>query len=286
VRLRGRQFNTGFLLVLLFGSLACPSACPATGGRDLVDGWLLGPAAAAEFVGGPATAQGGVWATVGQSRLFGMSELPVAAVNVGLRLARWPGQPTLAVAWQTLGEGLYREDDRRLHLQLGNLPAVGIALRSVVIRTGGELGISLRTVSQWQAAVTFQAQWRPAPGARLQVQLWLDAGHGGDRQNGGRQGGDARRPLARIQGWQGPMALAAALDLKPDQTPTVSLEWNLGWGGGACGLRADPATGSLGPVLVFRRGRLLVRTSHLSHPVLGVTHRVQLGLGSWGAPRW
>ncbi len=276
------RFVRGVILPgFVLGLAATPSTIPAAGIHDLSDGWLLGPAAAAEFVGGRPPTHGGVWATVGQSNLFGMPELPVTALNLGLCLGTWPGQPTLEVGWQKLGVGIFWEDDRRVHLQLGGMPTIGVALRTLAVHTGGEVGIAARHDSHWQSAVTVQAQWHWGPVGWMQVQLWLPAAQGGDSQ-----GGLVRRPLLRFQGWQGPLALAAAVDLDSGRSPTVGLEWNLGLGEAALGLRADPATGTLGPVLTWRRGPLLVRTSHLAHPYLGVTHRVQLGLGAWGAPRW
>ncbi len=249
--------------------------------RDLADGWLLGPAATAEFLAGHALEPGGVWATTGQSRLFGVASLPVMAVQAGLSLAQWPGRPSVETRWQTLGEGLFSEDTYEIHGQVGRRPVVGLAYRTVRTQTGGFADIARQADSRWQAALTIQAQWSLPESVRVQARLWLPAAEGGANHEA-----EGRRPLARIQGWNGALALAVAVDLKADQSPAVSLEWDLGWGGGACGMRVDLATGIVGPVVQWRRGLLLIRTSHLVHPQLGVTHHFELGLGAWGAPRW
>jgi hypothetical protein len=47
----------------------------------------------------------------------------------------------------------------------------------------------------------------------------------------------------------------------------------------ALGLRADPATGILGLTLVWLGAGVMIRTSHLAHPDLGLTHRFQVGFG-------
>ncbi len=272
---------TECLCAIMLGTWLDPMPAAAAGIHDLADGWLLGPAATAEFLSGPAPAGSGAWATAGQSRLYGLPTLPVVGVDLGLRWIAGPGQPSVAASWQTLGQGLFATTDWRWHLQAGQRPALGVAMQSLTVRSGGEVDIARHSETHWQVALTVQTEWRPTPSAAVQAQLWLSL-DAADRW----WDGQARRPLLRMQGWRGPMALAVAVDLKPDQTPVVSLEWALSWGGGGCGLRADPATGTVGPILVWRRGSLLVRTSHLAHPQLGVTHRIQLGIGAWGAPRW
>lgn len=266
---------------LLLGCLVHGPIVVAGGVRDLADGWLLGVGASGEYLNGQAVRTGGIWVVAGQSRLFDMAVLPLLALDGGVRLRRWPGQPTLTVGWQTLGKGLYREELRRAHLQLGATRALGIYWWSHTAQSGGQDGIPWQRDVHWRVALTVQGEWRPSPTGFVQFQLRLPVAEGDNTWLAG-----ARQSLARVQGWQGPMALAAAIDLRPDRTPTVSLEWDLGGGGAACGLRVDLATGTLGPVLYLRRGMLLVRTSHLAHPQLGITHRLQVGFGAWGAPRW
>ncbi len=277
---RVRQRLLVGLLIVTVG-VAEPSVVVAAGIRDLADGWLLGLAATGEFLGPPALSTGGAWVAAGHSRLYGMAELPVSALTGGVRFSGWPGDPTLTVGWQNLGEGLFQEHQLEAHLQLGTAPVAGLAVLSTVTQTGGSAGIDSQKDTHWQSAFTVQGGWRPSATGRVQIQFWLPL-----VQHNGSSMVAARQRLVRAQGWQGPLVLAAAVDLTPDQTPTVSLEWGLRAGGAACGLRADLATGALGPVLYLRRGQILVRSSHLVHPQLGVSHRLQVGLGTWEAPRW
>ena len=82
------------------------------------------------------------------------------------------------------------------------------------------------------------------------------------------------------------LALAIAIDQAAGGGPLLSLEAaaalapRLG-----VGLRADPGTGSCGPVTWWRAGPLLVRTSHVVHPDLGATHRMLLAVGRWNRGR-
>ncbi len=269
------------ILALCFWVWAWTDPVQASGARDLADGWLLGPAATVEFLAGQPLSPDGFWVTAGQSRLFNLPSLPVLAVEAGLRLGQWPGKPVLAVAWQTLGEGIFVEDQRRVHLQWGQVPVVGLAWRSVGTRTGGISGAEERQDDRWSVDAVLQGSWRPVAASKVEARLWLPLTSGGLNSLA-----DARRPFLQLQGWAGATALAVTVDRKADQTPTVALEWGLGWGGGSCGLRVDLATGVAGPVINWRRGLLLVRTSHLAHPQLGVTHRLQVGFGAWGAAPW
>jgi hypothetical protein len=277
---RAREMGSlGFGLLGIL--LAVPTPGHTAGIRDLTDGWLLGPAAVAAFLGPPLLSPNGTWLLAGQSRLFGRPELPVAQLQLGLRVRRGPGQPSLGLNWQSLGEGLYQERQYTGHLQWGKRPVLGLEVRSLAVRSGGALGFSVRSDTRWQVAVTAQVNGGLGTAAKFQVQVWLPVVAGGSWS-----GGEGRQPLLRLQWWGGPTAAALAVDLKEDQTPTAGAEWWFGHGGAAWGLRVDPATGTLGPVVSWRKGSLLFRSSHLAHPQLGVTHRVQVGWGSWGAPRW
>ena len=56
-------------------------------------------------------------------------------------------------------------------------------------------------------------------------------------------------------------------------------------GAAALAMRWDGASASLGPGCALRLGPLLLRTSHLTHPALGLTHRFELTGGSLDAAR-
>jgi hypothetical protein len=251
------------------------------GTRDLADGWLLGPGAVGRLLGDRSAPSAGAWGSAGQARLYGMAELPVSALAVGWRLARWPGQPTCEVSWQRLGDAYFREDERRVHLQVGRILSWGLMVGQVRATTDIAGVEPLPALSVWHAAMTAQWDWYPAPDSGVRVQLWLSL-----REAGEADLARARRPLLRAESWRGPTAVAVAVDLKADLTPVLGLEAVLGGGGAACGVRLEPDVGVVGPVLYLRRGALQLGTSHLMHPQLGVTHRLRVGFGAWGAPRW
>lgn len=277
---RPSRHRSCLLLLGGFGILsALPTAGRAAGIRDLSDGWLLSPAAVAAFLDRRPAPPRGAWVLAGQSRLYGLPDLPVVQLRLGVR--RGPRGPSLGLNWQALGDGLFQEQQHEAHLQWGRRPVLGVAIRSLTVRSGGALGFPEQTAGRWQVALTTQFDQRWGPDASLQAQAWWFVAAGGSWS-----GGEGRRPLLRVQGWRGPTAAALVVDLKADRTPIVGVEWSLGNAGGAWGLRVDPATGSLGPVFSWRRGAMLLRSSHLLHPQLGTTHRWQIGWGSWGAPRW
>ena len=273
------------VLVLTAGVAAVgagrPGPIAAAGIRDLTDGWLLGTGAVAALLGGAAGA-GGPWLAAGQSSLYGMSELPLRALTGGFSLPGWPGRPALSAEWQLLGAGLYRDELRRLEVQFGRRPALGLDLRTFTQHTGGVDDVPAATSSRTTVAVICQAQWSPAADVVIGGRLWLAVGSAVSPA----AAAEARRPFIRVQGRRGAAALAFAVDLKGDLTPAVGIEGMLGRGGAGCGLRLDLATATVGPVVCLRRGALLLRTSHLAHPMLGITHRVEVGWGAGGGAAW
>jgi hypothetical protein len=73
---------------------------------------------------------------------------------------------------------------------------------------------------------------------------------------------------------------AVALDRNEAGVPSFQAELMLGLSSHfAWGFRAEPATGSLGFITIWRRSSFLLRTSHLAHPDLGLTHRWCLAFG-------
>jgi len=274
----GLTLAVGTVLILVWS----PQGAPAAGIRDLTDGWLLGPAATAHLLGlVPTVRDVPVWLVAGHSRLYGLPELPIAAVTAGVRIGPWPGTPSLAISWQTLGQGLYRENERCVHVQWGRRLILGVQLLSRTLRTGGEAGVPERQESFGRVRATAQIDWDFGPESIVQLRLNLPIA---DPVEFRRRAGRSR--LLAVQGWRGTIGFATAVDMKPDQTPTVGLEWYLGWGGTACGVRIEPSVGTLGPVFAWGRGAMVFRSSHLAHPQLGITHRFELGFGFGGGPRW
>jgi len=82
-------------------------------------------------------------------------------------------------------------------------------------------------------------------------------------------------------------ALALRLDVAADGRPVFGWEALAGLGGSlGVAWRADRASGAMGGGLIWRSARLRLRTSHLAHPDLGLTHRIEIGVGRPGASPW
>ncbi|MCP4292845.1 MAG: hypothetical protein GY780_13555 [bacterium] len=81
-------------------------------------------------------------------------------------------------------------------------------------------------------------------------------------------------------------AFATVVDRNGDGVPQIGFQlfFVLSDGVGLA-MRTDLATGSLGPQLSLSKGLLLLRTSHLVHPQLGITHRLEFSLGRFGGSK-
>lgn len=262
-----RRITVFFLMVTV---AAGPVA--ATGMRGLDDGWLLeGPDEASVLDGSPRSAVSGTawWIGGGAARLYGMEDLPVASLGLGLAAGSW----AMGVGWEKTGRTLFAEDRLDVVLRLGRNP-----------RLGARVGLAVWTVRGYEP----QQAWDPAfevtlgPGAPWSLRFTWQVLEPPEWH--GRAG---RRELLRATWIGGGVGVALALDRDADGHPAVGLHalWRLDERLGL-GLRADPVTGSLGPCLTAVAKGLMIRTSHLAHPALGLTHRVTLGVGNARAAPW
>ncbi len=256
------------MLVLL---LAAGRGDESFGGgvRDLEDGWLADPGATAAFLRyGAEDGRGATtWFAAGTGRLFGMTELPVRAVAAGGVL----GGGMWEAAWQQLGGDPYRETEMRIGfsrrcgrgLRLG---ARAGRLQAALAGCDGEGAIDIEVIGDLE----------PHPGLCLQFRLpatdpprwWA---------------GRVRRRWLTVRGENRLWRWAAAFDRRDRGEVQVQGELALRLGAAAsAGVRADPVTGTCGWIWAVRRGRLLLRGSHLVHPDLGATHRWQCCLLAGG----
>lgn len=249
-------------------------AGPAAGDglRSLADGWLLeGPDEAAVLDGRPRSRMEGTsaWFTGGVTRLFGMEDLPVSVLGLGLAAPRW----SVGLGWQRTGRTLFVEDRLDVVLRLGSGPRLGLRVGMATWSVRGfdssrawdpALEFTLGSGTPW----SLRFLWHPT-----EAPAWY-----------GRTG---RREWVRAAWIGGGAAVALALDRDADGVPAVGVHasWRLG-AGLALGIRADPATGSLGPCLTAAGNGLTVRTAHLAHPALGLTHRITVGVGDLRAAPW
>lgn len=269
--------------LLLAGAL-CGGPDPAAGAglRQVRDGWLLAPAdallllRAREVCPSPADSSHGKlggWITTGQTRLFGMPELPVVALGAGWR-GVGKGMPWLvSCCWERTGGDLFQEDEKQVYAGFGARFECGIEYRRCGIRIDEEPspGHSETTLLVRHRRAIF-----PETLLRIEWRFELSDEPRWFGEHGRRELGSARVLFPRHG-----LGLGVALDRRSDGTPGISLEAT-GCAFGRCGLGAlaDLPTGSLGPVTWWNFGRLFVRTSHAAHPDLGLTHRFSLTVGT------
>ncbi len=269
--MRGRR---GTLAVCLAAALGIGGAGTPTaaGIRDFDDGWCGEPPAAADLLDGAAS--DGVWSACGVARLHGMSELPLRRLAAGRRSAPW----SAALSWQRLGGSAWREDLVDLRASFG---AVAGSSRSARESVAGALlpwcGLAWRWRRPAYASVPGREAVELAPfagivrgGCEVSLHVVPLVVRRGDEAAGPRPWLSARW---RDEGW------SAACELRRDDRGGAT--WRAGGDlrlGAliSCGLVADGASGAAGVTTAWRRGRLLVRTSHLVHPALGSTHRWDL----------
>ena len=264
----------GVMLVATLVVGASPAA--ADGLRRLDAAWLIPAAHLHTAVTGRAASDGGgIWLRAGQARLFGLAELPSRLVAIGGAAAG--GSWDTEGSWETTGSGDFRDDRMVARVARGRRLHVGV-----------------------------HGAWRrlqPGPGPVGQTQaLSLDVGADGCASAVGDWRVRLRWPLASAgDRWLAPetgnrlwcavaapgRALAVTVDVAPDGRPAVGWEalcgiggsWGLSW-------RVDRASAATGCGLAWCRGRLRLRTSHLAHPELGITHRVELAFGNVAVSPW
>ncbi|MFO7654109.1 MAG: hypothetical protein R6X25_09840 [Candidatus Krumholzibacteriia bacterium] len=238
-----------------------PAAATAAGLRDATDGWLMPASDLHRLLGG--RDRPGPWCELAHGRLHGLAELPLTSAAAGFRL----GGARVRLEARHSGATILRETGCAVTVAGGPPWSPRLRLGRAAFEVAGGW-----SASQLEAAVGLTVPLAGAVACDVDVPLlpapvWY--GHGG-----------LRRLLRLRAGW--PLAaVAVAVDRRGDGVPQVQLEVALAPVGAATlGLRAEPASGSLGVTTGWRVGpRLMLRTSHVLHPALGVTHRWGLVAG-------
>jgi hypothetical protein len=256
-------------LVLLLICLVPAEPAGAAGTRDLNDGWLIPARCLAPLLGGASAEQDppgrGFWSWFAQGRLHGMPELPLQGAALGYARTRL----TVSAGWERLGDGLYREESWRLRLAFR-------AGRTLVAVTGRREGRYVAGETG-QVAGTLVLEARHGLGSGLELSLW----HGLYPLASRADGRSLRRWLL-LSGHSQLAAWAVALDRDGEGAPSWQVAGLLALAAGvAMGVRSEPATGTIGLTTAWRWGRWCLRSSHLVHPELGLTHRWGL---LWGCP--
>jgi hypothetical protein len=268
--IRGRVPVAGLAAV---GVVLAAQVSEAAGLRGVGDGWLAAPAdvvAAMTATGTrPRSVGGGAWVALGQTRLWGMAELPVREISAGLRLVCGDGAVGIGAGWQRTGEGPFVADRATVGLAWEGTWGVRLSGSRTTLRLDRASGPA-RT--RWLVAAGPTIRLGSAGQLRLRAVVSLAAVDPGTRDP---------QPLGRLVLAHAGTVLALAWERRAGAAPTV--------GGEVCaaasarvalGFRFDGASRSFGPELAVRFGSALVRTSHVAHPALGVTHRVQLVAGA------
>jgi len=260
--------------MLLFIQLVIGEQVRAAGLRDLQDSWLVGRTEAWHLLGksprpvasirheGPFLALEAV-----RGRLFSMVELEQSQVELGVTRLIRKRQAALSGSWQNLGGGIYRESMVRLAGMVGRFPGVGIRLQKEKMTVANQ--------EVWSGVGLDMILGHLIP---LGQEAVLCCGLVLPLKNAGPPAGQSgRREFLDFALIRFRTALVIKVDRHADGTPVLGFDffWGSAAGLGAS-LRVDPATGSLGPGIYLRRGALMLRTSHLTHPILGQTHRFSL----------
>jgi len=244
-------------LRLVLWLLLLAGAAPAAGTRDLADAWLTSGPRSARLVTAPT---GDWWLAAAHGRLFGMPELPQLGLLAACRRPRW----RVELAWERLGSDLYREDRLRGRWTVGARWRLGLAGSvdrlllagqprsgaSAALVVAGPLGARCRWSLDWSLLPA--PEWYGERGLRRWLRLEYD-------------GAEA--------------STTVALDRRVNATPVVQAEALIRLTSGvAWGLRYDGGGGAVGLVTVWCRSGLTLRSSHLAHPDLGLTHRWTLAV--------
>lgn len=262
---------SAFLLLIAMGT----TPVRAAGIREFGDGWLLTAGEMRQWLdrSDPAP-EPGWWAAVGDARLYGLPELPLRRWAVGGPLPATRGKLAWTVDHQMLGGGLIDERASELRLIFTGVLRVGLAAQRVEMAIDGRPEAAYRG-----AALLLGRDGSSGVGNwRFDLRAPLDSGAAWSGPND-------RRPFARgaLLGREAHVAVALEVSRRGDGSFAAGAEASLALGPRlAVGVRADPPTGAVGPVSVWRTGLLLIRTSHLAHPELGTTHRCELVFGRPG----
>ncbi len=269
----------GFLVILVgieFG--ATVNQATAGGLLNIEDSWLLPSSLTRGLLTGNNHSSGPrseFLGMVGQGRLFSMSELEQRSVSLEGVIFPWQKKISWAGSWQRTGRDLFVEDRLTAQVVWGNRPALGIGFRRIKLTLAQkeqtpaqDYFFILKAPWKWGAVTGMvQLQW---PGYSSSI-------------NSGNGGYGRRTEALKAIFVHSDHAIAVVVDSLGNGKPNLGFQMLMTLTTGmGLEFRVDSPTGSLGPGLSIVRGGLMVRTSHLVHPQLGITHRIALVVGRFG----
>ncbi len=237
---------------------------------DLTDGWLHAPGGIAA---GNDVAGGGSWVAAGQGLLYGLPELPQRYLALGVAGRNWSRTWRLRLDFQQSGQGLFEDAWCGGEMAVGGTRGLGLVFSRRSLLVAGRAGSVCKSAVMHGfvgvGGIT-------SPGVRLDVYLPLWADAEADIPPPGHQ------RLLDLQLSQDNGSLCVRL--ARDRRDVPRLDCEVLWGDSAplaLTLRLQPGTGTVGPGIRLGRPGMLLMTSHLVHPVLGITHRLMVVLGRW-----
>lgn len=247
----------------------------AGGLRDFHDSWLISSSTTRVLLDQrekPEAGGHGFMLMLGQGRLFDMPELNQQFLAMEGRFSSGVFLLRMAGLWERTGTQLFVEDHLGGKICLGNSPSWGLS-------------------ANWSRQTLGGMEEDPVLELGL---LWEVRFHLGDfngsfeldwplNTEGESPGDGRRRNIGKFSLASPNFATAIVIDRQASGVPKPGLHFLVPLDAGVgLELRADPATGSLGPGLSLVRGKLMMRTSHVVHPHLGITHRWLLVVGKSG----
>ncbi len=280
-----RHLQISLCIILILVTFT-PHWAITSGLRDVQDGWLIPTRDAVHLLrmqssdvllpvtpGKPA----GVWGIAGTMQMFSMPELPVKLVGMGIRLGGENTSWVINGQWQRTGGDLFLSDLQNLTLGLEKKGSVRIGLERRSLSLGSEpLPSWIGTKLLWELPPVQVSNCLLR--SEIIFPLWA-SGNWSDHA--------VRQSRIRFGFFWDSYAVAGAFDKKSNLGWALGLELStvLAHGIGLT-VRVDPDTGSLGPGALFAWGQMLLRTSHVVHPELGITHRVTLTTGALESVPW
>jgi len=245
------------LPTLLSGAMDAVQGGEAPG---IDDGWLVEAPRLGRWLVRPSGDASVDWClAAGIGRLYEMPELPVR----GLGLMRRGDSTRARLAWSRCGGETWREDEVQLEAVAGAGQRIGLALDLAITRTGSPVTPVRR------ARLLPSLVWRWRMGSDLQGDLRFDLPESGDVAPG-----RGRRSLGGASWRSGNWFTALRIDRRLQGGTSARLAIHLkATSGVSLGVICLPSGGQWGGLFAFRRGALMLRGSHLTHPLLGQTHR-------------
>ncbi len=280
-RLCKPRFHFGLtgIILMVFCSISCCASLGLAGGLlNIEDSWLISPSMARRLlqkIESTSDHHAEILCTVSQGRLFSMSELGQRSIALEGVSYLWNNRVTWAGSWQKTGQSLFVENRQTVKLLLGLYPALGLSFRHLKQTLAQQ-----DEPSQQQFFMDLQTVWILGE-MRGTIQLhWPLLSSDSSLNN---SGNGRRMEVGKVTLIKGDLGCALAVDRLPSGKPNLGfhLLFTLVRGVGL-EFRIDSPTGSLGPGVSIVRGGLMLRTSHVVHPQLGVTHRLALVLGRFG----